>query len=169
MSVKIDLSLKTFGELTVMSEHHSDGKHLYWNCICKCGNTTIVSGDSLKRGVTTSCGCVNKKLAKDRFTKHGKSKTRLYHIWTGMIYRCTNPKATGFENWGGKGVNVCREWKDDFMNFFLWAMKSGYSDNLEIDRIDNDGNYEPGNCQWITKSENIKKMWSDKKLREKGR
>jgi len=81
-----------------------------------------------------------------------------------MIYRCENPKATGFKNWGGKGVSVCDKWRSSFEDFRDWSIANGYSDNLEIDRINPNGNYEPSNCQWITKSENIKKMWADKKV-----
>lgn len=163
MSRKIDLVDKRYGNLRVISEAYSDGKHLFWNCICDCGKQVVICGDSLKRGLTKSCGCLNSKAVTERSSKHGESRTRLYHIWQGMIYRCENPNATGFEHWGGKGVSVCAEWRNNYENFRDWAMANGYLDDLEIDRINPNGNYEPRNCQWITKSENIKKMWRDKK------
>lgn len=163
MSIKIDLTDKVYGRLTVLSEAYSDGKHLYWNCKCDCGNEIIICGDSLKRGLTKSCGCFNSEQVKKRSYKHGESKTRLYHIWQQMIYRCENPNATGFEYWGGKGISVCAEWRNNYKAFRFWSLNNGYSDDLEIDRINPDKNYEPSNCQWITKSENTKKVWTDKK------
>lgn len=163
MSVKIDLTGKIYERLAVLSEAYSDGKHLYWNCKCCCGNEVIVCGDSLKRGLTKSCGCLNSEEVTKRSYKHGESKTRLYHIWQQMIYRCENSNATGFEHWGGRGIKVCPEWRNSYEKFRKWAVSHGYADRLEIDRIDVNGNYEPSNCQWITKSENIKKMWADKK------
>ncbi len=162
MSRKIDLTGKRYGNLLVISESYSDGKHLFWNCTCDCGKQTVVCGDSLKRGLTNSCGCINSKAVTKRNTTHGESRTRLYYIWQGMIYRCGNPNAIGFEHWGGKGISVCTEWRNSYENFRDWAMSNGYSDNLEIDRINPNGNYEPKNCQWITKSENVRKMWKDK-------
>ena len=162
MSHKLNLTGKTFGKLLVISEDHSDGKHLYWKCQCSCGKETIVSGDSLKQGFTKSCGCLNAELAAQRITTHGKYKERLYSIWLNMKHRCFNSNAINFRSYGGRGITVCDEWKNDFQVFYDWAMSNGYSDNLTIDRIDNDGNYEPTNCQWITLSENIKKSWKDR-------
>lgn len=163
MSVKINLINKRFGRLLVISESHSDGKHIYWNCLCDCGNEKIIAGDSLKQGLTKSCGCLNSEMMKERKSTHNRSKSRLYKIWTQMIYRCENSNATGFEYWGGKGIKVCDEWRNNFMNFYNWAISNGYSDELTIDRIKSQGDYSPSNCQWLTRSENTKKMWSDKK------
>lgn len=167
MSVKINLIGKRFGNLTVIQEHHSDKKHLYWLCKCDCGNEKIICGDSLKQGKTKSCGCFNVNLVKQRQTTHGKSHSRIYHIWTGMIYRCENSNATNFQYYGSKGVTVCDEWQNSFETFYNWSIQNGYADNLEIDRIDPDGCYCPENCQWITKSENVRKMWIDKRNKKK--
>ena len=82
--------------------------------------------------------------------KHGQRKTRLYRIWANMKSRCHNPKTSFYNSYGGKGVTVCPEWKNDFQVFHDWAISHGYSDDLSIDRIDVNGNYEPGNCRWVS-------------------
>lgn len=163
MSVKIDLTGKHFGRLTVISEAYSDGKHLYWKCRCDCGHELVVCGDSLKQGRTKSCGCLNSEMVKGRVLKHGYTYHRLYRIWRNMLYRCRNENCPEYPRYGGRGITVCDGWVKDFQLFYNWSMRSGYADNLTIDRIDNDGNYEPTNCQWLTRSENIRKSWQDRK------
>jgi hypothetical protein len=98
--------------------------------------------------------------------KHGKKPALLYYIWKAIKARCFNKKVNNFRNYGGKGIIVCSEWKDDFLKFRTWALRNGYQENLTIDRINNDGNYEPSNCRWITKSENSKKSWKDTPVRQ---
>src|SRR5206468_9297058 len=85
--------------------------------------------------------------------KHGMKGTRLYTIWKGMRYRCLNPNNCNYHNYGGKGIAVCEEWQSSFLSFYNWSMENGYSDTLSIDRIDNNGNYEPSNCKWSNHSE----------------
>lgn len=87
--------------------------------------------------------------------KHNMSKTTIYRRWTSMKARCYNEKLICYDNYGGRGIAVCDEWKNDFVAFYNWAVNNGFKPELEIDRIDNDGNYEPNNCQWITKKENL--------------
>ena len=88
------------------------------------------------------------------YYKHGESKTRLHRIWKGMKERCTNSKHKQFKDYGGRGITICPEWTNDYTVFRDWALNNGYKENLTIDRIENDGNYEPNNCQWITRTEN---------------
>ena len=95
--------------------------------------------------------------------KHGLKGTRIYRIWISMKSRCNNKNATGYKNYGGRGISICEEWINNAESFNKWALKSGYEDNLSLDRIDNDGNYEPLNCRWATKevqARNTKKIKS---------
>lgn len=92
----------------------------------------------------------------NKYHLHGLRNSRLYRIWTNIKTRCYNAKDPHYSRWGGRGIVMCDEWKDDFKSFYDWAMSNGYSDDLTIDRIDNDGNYEPSNCRWVTAKEQSK-------------
>ena len=116
-----------------------------------CGNEFKAQVRYINSGAIISCGCYNKQLVKDRNTEHGLKNTRLYKIWRNIKNRTLNPNYTYFHNYGGRGITICDEWKNDFMSFYNWALSNGYSDKLSIDRIDNDGNYYPENCRWTTK------------------
>lgn len=144
----VDLTGEKFGMLTVLNRsENKNNSHVLYNCLCECGNTKIADAYNLKNGITKSCGCVSD------MPRHDLNNTRLSKIWRNMKQRCYNPKSIGYKYYGAKGVSVCDEWKNDFMNFYNWAIKNGYSDNLTIDRINPFGNYEPKNCRWATYKE----------------
>lgn len=144
-----------FGRLTVMQKSsEKKGTKICWDCVCDCGNfVRSVAGCNLKRGFVNSCGCFRRETITRRNTKHGMSRTRLHRIWSGMRSRCFNNNDKSFKDYGGRGITVCDEWKDDFQAFHDWAITNGYSDDLTIERNDVNDNYCPENCLWITNQE----------------
>lgn len=148
-----------YGRLTIIREVEPAGSShkrvRRFLCRCDCGNEIICRLPNLKSGTTKSCGCYRKFVSSNRRDCHHLQNTRIYRIWCGMKRRCYNKHNEHFDRYGGRGIIVCDEWKTDFMNFYDWAMSNGYDDKLSIDRINNEGNYEPSNCRWANQKQQI--------------
>lgn len=151
-SRQLDIVGKKFGKLLVLERIGlNKHKHYEFKVLCDCGKENIIEGRYLTSGKTKSCGCGMVEGVKQSNTTHGMSGTRIYGIWNNMRARCYNKNSNNYDDYGGRGITVCNEWKSkhNFNNFFNWAMENGYSDELSIDRINVDGNYEPSNCRWV--------------------
>ena len=147
MPAKIDMVGKRFGRWIVVSENGCRVNGIFWNCLCDCGNSGIVSGMVLRDGRSKSCGCLMKEQAKARMTTHGHSFTRTYSIWSGMVNRCANPSQPSYKEYGGRGIKVCKKWRR-FSGFL--ADMGDAPEGKTLDRIDNDKGYSKKNCRWST-------------------
>lgn len=138
------------GRLVIDRFHHkTPSNHKYFVCKCDCGNEVVVRGSCIVQQSTKSCGCYAEECRIKRATKHGMFGTRLYTIWSGFKRRCYDEKVEGYRWYGKNNISYCEEW-DDFSNFYEWAMKNNYTDELTLDRIDSKGNYCPENCRWVS-------------------
>lgn len=161
-SIHSNLLGRRFGRLTVIEKdkNYTCGgqQHCVWICACDCGNTISIRASSLLSGHTKSCGCLQNESRIQSNTKHGASRSRLYYVWLSMKGRCSNPHRKDYIRYGGRGISVCNEWKNDFQAFYDWAMANGYDETAPagqctIDRINNDKGYCPDNCRWVTMKE----------------
>ena len=160
----MDITGNRYGMLEVIEQHGFTEKNKYgqrhsiWYCKCECGNYVERTIDVLKKG-KSSCGCKQIKNLQNMSLKnktHNMSKTRLYRIYKGMINRCYYKSCERYKAYGGRGINICDEWKNDNKSFFKWALENGYSESLTIDRINNDLGYCPNNCRWVTNEQQYK-------------
>ena len=161
---KKDLTGKRFGRLVVVGYYGKktcgNQKKSTWLCNCDCGNQTIVGIGELRDGGTQSCGCIQKEFAGSLNRTHNLSGKcgRLYPLWKSVKYRCYCKTSKDYANYGGRGIVMCDEWKNDFLVFYNWAISNGYKEEktdkglniLTLDRIDVNGNYEPSNCRFVT-------------------
>lgn len=157
MSKRKELTNTRFERLLVIKRVESNFKgNARWLCRCDCGKEIIVLTYSLTSGHTKSCGCYSHDKFKESITTHGQRHTKLYSIWCGMKQRCYNERHENYLYYGGNGIEICEEWANNFVAFMDWAMQNGYKEPLEIDRKDSNGNYEPENCKWSTRTEQVR-------------
>ncbi len=160
MGKAIDITGNKYGRLLALKPHHQN-KHGMWHWLfrCDCGEETVVNHQNVRLGLTKSCGCLNKERRIETKTKHNLHDTRFYHIWENIKQRCTNPNASGYKNYGGRGIKLCKNWnlfesfKTDMHETYIAHVFKHGEKNTQIDRTDCNGNYEINNCGWVTLKE----------------
>ena len=171
-----DLTGCKFHRLTVTGFDRRQGASYFWKCVCDCGETRVVNQSALKGGTTKSCGCLSREQtgirARKRLTTHGLRGHTLYGTHKRMIKRCYDPRHHAFSHYGGRGIRVCDEWRDQehgLTNFYEWARQNGWERGLSVDRIDVNGNYEPSNCRWVTMADQQKNKRNVRLIEYNGR
>ena len=160
-----DIANQKYGRLTALEYSHTvksasgKSRRTYWVFQCECGNIKVLRMDGVVSGKIKSCGCLKKEQDEINLNRKGSKPTKynseglsnhpLYHKWLGIKRRCYNKNDSSYDNYGGRGITMCDEWLYDFKSFFDWSINNGWEEGLQIDRIDNDGNYEPSNCRFV--------------------
>ena len=166
-----DLTGQTLGNFKVIKRLDNDKQgHAQWLCTCMlCGNEVVQKTANLTKNRVYSCGCQTNKIISEKNGKHHLRHTRIYNIWAKMRGRCQRPSDKLYNYYGGRGIKVCDEWDKDFKVFYDWSMANGYTDELTIDRIDVNGNYEPDNCRWVTMAVQCNNKRSNIQITYKGK
>ena len=171
-----NLTGEKFGRLTVIGVSRKvesgNRERYYWRCKCDCGNEKEVRTDCLTSGLVKSCGCLKKdqdKINLTKYHKHKLSHTKLWDTYYGMKSRCYDKTDKRYSDYGGRGIEICPEWLENFENFVSWSLENGFDDNLQIDRIDNDSGYSPQNCRWISIKENCRNRRSNVMIEYQGK
>lgn len=173
----MNLINQKYGKLFVVQKSNFSKKNnIMWDCLCDCGNKTKVSTANLNSGRVRSCGCLKSEKLSKRNITHNQRHSHLYEVWKSMKQRCYNPKLKSYKNYGGRGIKICEPWYNDFQAFYDWAYANGYSTKeqqnetkkLTIDRIDNNGNYTPDNCRWVTRKQQASNLRTTKLVTIKG-
>ena len=163
MAYPKDITGNRYGKLVAIERTVKKNGGYYWKCQCDCGNTKEISESNLCSGKTKSCGCLR---VPPLVTKHNGSNEKLYGIWTAMKQRCQNKNDRNYFRYGGRGISVCDEWSNNYGAFREWCYEHGYKEGLELDREDNNGDYTPENCRFVTHRENLLNTHRAKKYRE---
>lgn len=164
MPKAIDICGQIFSGWTVLRQV-SKGRSASWSCRCQCGTIRDVNQSNLISGISKNCGCIRREALSVRSTTHGMSRTREWRIWCNIISRCTNPNVESYKDYGGRGITVCERWRNSFADFYA---DMGPSNGLDIDRKDNNGNYEPGNCHWVSHKVNSRNKRSSRMFTHNG-
>ena len=175
VNMREDITGHRFGMLTALNFSHKDNRRkTYWDFQCDCGNIKTLRTDCVKSGRIQSCGCLKKKQDEINLNREGSKPTKydsdglshhtLYSKWLGMKRRCYDVHNSRYENYGGRGIKICEEWLYSFKAFYEWSMKNGWEEGLQIDRIDNDGNYEPSNCRYVSLKVNCNNRSTTRKI-----
>lgn len=169
----IDITGQKFGKLTAIKLDHikkeKHGTRHFWLFKCECGKECIINKQYAISGHTKSCGCSKSEMITNALLTHNLSKSRIYITYHSMIARCYKETVQAYKNYGKRGIKVYDEWKNDFMAFYNWAMANGYKDDLTLDRINVNGNYEPDNCRWITKGEQTRNTRHNRNVTFRGK
>jgi hypothetical protein len=155
MASLIDMTGRRCSRLLVLSRAANESTLAAWLCRCDCGTLTTVSGKSLRRHNTTSCGCAQREIARTANRTHGYARTKEYRAWTKLKHRCLSPEDRGYRNYGGRGISVAAEWAHDF-GAFIAHIGPAPSARMSVERIDNERGYEPGNVKWATRHEQVR-------------